>query len=260
MKRYIGASTWSQKDWIGNFYPPKTKPADFLIEYSKRLPTVEIDSTFYAVPKPAVVEAWHQKTPPEFVFSAKLPKIITHEKHLRHCAEEISLFLSVMSLLKEKLGAILIQLPPDFVATLETVETMKQFLQSLPTSEFCFALEVRHRSWLKEKFFERLRLHRVALALTDLPVMNHIFLQTAPFVYARWLGDRAVLSEPFTKLELDKTEEMTLWAKRISGLQAEHFFGYFNNHYAGHSPSSVAAFNQILSETEKGGQVEPPFA
>ncbi|MCS6990189.1 MAG: DUF72 domain-containing protein [Chloroherpetonaceae bacterium] len=257
MKCLIGASTWSQKDWVGNFYPPKTKPADYLSEYAKRLPTVEIDSTFYAIPRASVVDGWRERTPPDFAFSAKLPKVITHEKRLRDSSETLKEFLNVISRLQEKLGALLIQLPPDFVATLETVETMKAFLGALPTSEFRFALEARHRSWLKEKFFDRLRLTRVALALTDQPAMTGVYEQTTSFVYVRWLGDRRRLSEPFTTLKLDKTAEMKEWAKRLCAMKGEVAFGYFNNHYAGHSPSSAALFNAMLSEiakTEKGDQ------
>lgn len=250
MKYLIGTSTWSQKDWVGNFYPPKTKPADFLVEYAKRFPTVEIDSTFYAIPRESVVDGWRDKTPPGFIFSAKLPRAITHERYLRDSSETLLLFLKTISRLQEKLGAILIQLPPDFAATLDTVETMKSFLHSLPTSEFRFALEARHASWLKEKFFDRLRLTGVALALTDLPVMTGVQARTAPFMYARWLGDRRILREPFTKLELDKTEEMKRWATMLRAQSGETLFGYFNNHYAGHSPSSVALFNALLSEND----------
>lgn len=247
MKHLIGTSTWSQKDWVGNFYPPKTKPSDFLVEYAKRFSTVEIDSTFYAIPRESVVDSWYEKTPPEFIFSAKVPKVITHEQLLRDCSDPLRLFFNTISRLKEKLGALLIQLPPDFAATLESVEVMKSFLCSLPTSEFRFALEVRHASWLKEKFFERLHLTGVALALTDLPVMSGIETRTAPFMYVRWLGNRRLLSEPFTKLEVDKTEEMQRWAKLLRAQSGEVLFGYFNNHYAGHSPSSVVLFNSFLS-------------
>jgi len=251
MKYLIGTSTWSQKDWVGNFYPPNTKPSDFLLEYAKRFPTVEIDSTFYAIPRASVVESWYEKTPPDFVFSAKIPKIITHEQLLRESSDTLRVFLNTISGLKEKLGALLIQLPPDFAATLESVEVMKTFLHSLPTSEFRFALEVRHASWLKEKFFDRLRLAGVALTLTDLPVMTGIQVRTASFMYVRWLGDRRLLSEPFTKLEIDKTADMRAWAKRLRQQEGDLLFGYFNNHYAGHSPSSVAIFNSLLSENEQ---------
>jgi len=251
MKYLIGTSTWSQKDWVGNFYPPNTRPSNFLLEYAKRFPTVEIDSTFYAIPRASVVESWYEKTPPDFVFSAKIPKIITHEQLLRESSDTLRVFLNTISGLKEKLGALLIQLPPDFAATLESVEVMKTFLHSLPTSEFRFALEVRHASWLKEKFFDRLRLTGVALTLTDLPVMTGIQVRTASFMYVRWLGDRRLLSEPFTKLEIDKTADMRAWAKRLRQQEGDLLFGYFNNHYAGHSPSSVAIFNSLLSENEQ---------
>ncbi len=252
MRYLIGTSTWLQTDWVGNFYPPNTKPSDFLIEYAKHFPTVEIDSTFYAVPRRSVVESWYEKTPPNFLFSAKLPKAITHERRLCDCAETLTLFLDTISHLREKLGVLLIQLPPDFAATLETVEVMKTFLHALPTREFRFALEVRHASWLKEKFFERLRQTGVALTLTDLPVMSHVRVRTASFMYVRWLGDRRLLSEPFVGLKLDKTADMAAWANMLRQEEGDVLFGYFNNHYAGHSPSSVRIFNSLLSAHESG--------
>lgn len=244
---YIGASTWSQKDWVGNFYPPNAKPQDFLAEYATRLPTVEIDSTFYAIPRKSVVESWYDKTPPQFIFSAKFPQSVTHEKKLVDALDDVKHFLDAMSLLKEKLGCLVLQFPPDYAATPESVETMKRFLAALPTQMFRIALEVRHSSWLKEGFFARLHQHRVALAFTDQPAMKGVGVQTAPFIYVRWLGNRKALSEPFTHLVFDKTADMTAWAKFIHSLDFETGFGYFNNHYAGHSPSSVQAFNAIYA-------------
>lgn len=244
---YIGTSTWSQKDWVGNFYPPHAKPQDFLAEYAARFPTVEIDSTFYAIPRKRVVESWYEKTPPHFIFSAKFPQSITHEKKLVNALDDVQLFLDAMSPLKEKLGCLLLQFPPDYAATPESVEAMKRFLAALPTKTFRFALEMRHSSWLKEGFFARLHQHHVALALTDQPAMKGIGVQTAPFIYVRWLGNRKLLSEPFTHLVFDKTADMTAWATFIHSLDFEVGFGYFNNHYAGHSPSSVQAFNAIYA-------------
>ncbi len=246
MKLYIGTSTWSQKDWVGNFYPPHAKPATFLMEYAKQLPTVEVDSTFYAIPRKELVQSWHDKTPDAFIFSAKFPQAITHDKKLLNAADETTLFLNTMSALKEKLGCLVLQFPYTFEATLETVEAMKAYLATLPTAEFRVALEVRHRSWLKEGFFDRLRKHNVALVLTDQPAMHGVFVETATFGYIRWLGNRKLLSEPFTELKLDKTAEMTAWAERIRSFKADTVFGYFNNHYAGHSPTSAMKFKEIF--------------
>jgi uncharacterized protein YecE (DUF72 family) len=246
-KLYIGTSTWSQKDWVGNFYP-QTKPQDFLVEYAKRFPTVEIDSTFYAIPRKSVVESWYDKTPAEFIFSAKFPQSITHEKKLHNASEELKQFLDTMMRLKEKLGCLVLQFPPDYAAMPEHVETMERFLATLPTRSCRIALEVRHRSWLKDQFFALLHQHQIALVFTDQPAMRGVGVQTAPFIYIRWLGNRKLLSEPFTHLVFDKTADMTAWAKFIASLDFEVGFGYFNNHYAGHSPSSVEAFNRIYAE------------
>jgi uncharacterized protein YecE (DUF72 family) len=245
---YIGTSTWMQKDWVGNFYPLKTKSQDYLSEYAKRFPTVEIDSTFYATPRVSVVKSWYDKTPPDFKFSAKFPRLITHEKYLSGAVEEILMFINTMAELKEKLGALLIQLPPEFEATIETVEVMKRFLSVLPQQGFKFALEIRNRSWLKEKFYERLARHEIALTLTDSPVMKGLKVETADFMYLRWLGNRKELTEPFSETRLDKTNELKLWANAIDGFaKAKTVYGYFNNHFAGHSPSSVDEFKKITA-------------
>jgi uncharacterized protein YecE (DUF72 family) len=247
---FIGTSTWSQKDWVGNFYPPKTKPDQYLAAYSEKLPTTEIDSTFYAIPRRSVVENWYSKTPPAFRFSAKFPRVITHEKYLKDVQPETLHFLNTMLALKEKLAALLIQLPPEFEANLQTVETMKTFLAALPTKEIRFALEVRNPSWLREKFYDRLRNSRVALVLTDQPAMKNTIVETADFAYLRWLGDRRELAEPFTELKLDKSAELKAWASAVQNFKAETVFGYFNNHFAGHSPTSAKEFSAMLKNSD----------
>jgi len=105
----VGTSSWSSKDWCGSFYPESIDPAEMIREYSKKLSTVEIDATWYRMPNEKMVDAWNSKTPDGFVFSAKVPKIITHEKYLEDCEAELKEFISVMSRLKDKLGPLLLQ-------------------------------------------------------------------------------------------------------------------------------------------------------
>lgn len=248
---FLGTSTWSQKDWVGNFYPAGTKPKDYLAEYAKRLPTVEVDSTFYAIPQARVVENWYATTPESFVFSAKFPQRITHEKRLIDCAEETALFLETIGLLREKLGALVLQFPFDFEATVQTVEAMKAYLALLPTAEFNIAVEVRNKSWLREGFYERLHKHRVALVLADLPYMPKLAVETADFAYIRWLGDRKALNPPFTQTVIDRKSGLNDWAMIVREMTAKTLYGYFNNHYAGHSPSSVKHFIEAVALKNK---------
>ena len=104
---FLGTSAWTHKDWIGNFYPPNCSPRNYLVEYAKRHPTVEIDSTFYAIPKVTTVKGWKAKTDDRFVFAAKFPQLITHERRLIDCQDEVTMFLDVMAYLDAKLGAAL---------------------------------------------------------------------------------------------------------------------------------------------------------
>ena len=110
----VGTSGWSSKDWCGSFYPESTAPADMISVYSQKLPTVEIDSTWYRMPDVRTVESWKEKTPETFIFSAKVPRIITHEKYLEDCDTELNEFVSVMSRLEGKLSSTRRQSYKDF--------------------------------------------------------------------------------------------------------------------------------------------------
>src|SRR5712692_2786364 len=106
---YIGTSAFTAVGWEGAFYPPGTKPADFLRYYAQHFNSVEVDSTFYRIPSEPTVRGWYVKTPPGFLFAAKVPQVITHEKVLRDCDEDLKHFLTSMDALGEKLGPLLFQ-------------------------------------------------------------------------------------------------------------------------------------------------------
>src|SRR5437867_7193315 len=105
----IGASSWSAPSWEGVFYPPGMPPSDYLAHYAGRFDTVEVDATFYRIPGERMVDAWRERTPSCFVFAAKFPQVITHEKLLEGCAAECAEFLRVMRRLGDKLGPLLLQ-------------------------------------------------------------------------------------------------------------------------------------------------------
>ena len=107
----LGTSSWSSQDWVGVFYPAGTASADFISEYAKHFDTVEVDSTFYRTPSAAMVRNWRARTPSGFLAAAKFPQVITHEKVLVDCANELSEFLKAMDLLGDKLGPLLLQFP-----------------------------------------------------------------------------------------------------------------------------------------------------
>ncbi|HLL98832.1 MAG TPA: DUF72 domain-containing protein, partial [Rubrobacteraceae bacterium] len=111
---YLGTSGWSYADWEGTLYPEGLPAAARLAEYAKHYPTVEIDSTFYGTPRRSTVEKWREIVPEGFLFAAKLPQEITHEKNLVGSGEPAQTFVQTMSLLGDRLGPLLLQLPPSF--------------------------------------------------------------------------------------------------------------------------------------------------
>jgi uncharacterized protein YecE (DUF72 family) len=241
----LGTQGFSHNDWVGLFYPPGTQPADYLAYYSRIFPTVELDTTYYRIPTKELIRRWDAHTPATFVFSAKLFKGITHERILADCGELLSAFVGNMSLLGEKLGVLVVKLPPQFKVT--EFEILRAFLKTLP-SGFRFAVEVRDRKFLTDELFMLLRDHNVAFCMQDLYYMPRMAQVTAEFAYIRWMGRRADV-KVFDRIQIDRTERMEKWGALIRQLPAsvQQVYGYFNNHYAGHSPDSVRQMARLLS-------------
>lgn len=235
-KVHIGTMGWSYKFWIGNFY---TEGSDNLLgEYAKNFHTVEIDNTFYRIPSKDTVRNWKEETPDDFIFSAKFPRKITHIKKLQDCREELDVFIDHISLLGNKLGPLLLQLPPDFKP--DSFEIVKDFLAGLPGG-YRFAVEVRNKKWLDERFYDLLRDSGVALVLVDHPWMPEMSTITADFTYIRWEGDRRKVAGTLGKVERDRSREISDWAGKIKGFivgQTE-IFGYFSKSYSGYPPGDV---------------------
>jgi uncharacterized protein YecE (DUF72 family) len=243
-KIYLGTQGWSYKDWVGPFYPPGTRAGDYLSRYAEIFDAVELDTTFYAIPRPELVDTWRRSTPDAFRFTAKLPRSITHDRHLVDSSEELAEFLSAMDLLGDKLGAILVQLPPDF--TVEERPALEAFLDQLPDG-YRFAAEFRHRSWLNEDTYELLTNHGVAWTMLDLHYMPRTDELTADFTYVRWLGDRRKI-ERMHEVQIDRRPQLDAWAERLDEVarKVQTIFGFANNHYSGHSPSDIRYMRERL--------------
>ena len=201
----LGTSAFTAEGWEGSFYPPGMKPADYLTYYATKFNTVELDNTFYRTPALSTVKGWHAKTPADFLFAAKVPQVITHEKVLEDCQEDLSGFLKTMDALGDKLGPLLFQLgyfnKSKFKNGGEFLARLKPFLEKLPKG-YKFALEIRNKDWMDVALTDLLREHGVALALIDqswVPrpweMINKLDLITANFSYVRWLGDRKGIEE-----------------------------------------------------------------
>ncbi|HUK53054.1 MAG TPA: DUF72 domain-containing protein [Candidatus Binatia bacterium] len=273
----LGTSAFTAAGWEGVFYPEEMKPADYLTFYAQHFDTVEIDSTYYRTPLAATVRGWEAKTPPGFLFSAKVPQTVTHEKVLVDCDAEFQEFVERMQLLGEKLGVLLLQFPyfnkMAFASVDGFLDRLRPFLKRLPRG-VRFALEVRNKGWLGVKLYDLLRSHQVALALIDHPWMprpSQLFRETDPvtadFAYIRWLGDRKGIEErtkSWEKTIVDRRSELTEWANvcwKISG-RGVLIFAYANNHYAGHAPATVRLFQEIWGKqcgvSQKGAASSAP--
>lgn len=268
----LGTASWSSREWEGVFYPKGTPQQQYIVEYSRKLPTVEIDSSFYGIPRRSTLESWRDSTPEGFLFAAKAPKIITHDKCLVDCREETAEFLRAISLLGDRLGPILFQFQyysrKKGMTSDEFFERLKPFVEQLPPEGFCYAVEVRNKTWINNRLLDLLHEHRIALALIDHPYMYEpedllAFenILTAPFAYVRWLGDRYAiekLTEVFNQTIIDRRADLERWVpviKHILDAQVP-IFGYFNNHYSGYAPADIELFIGILQDAQRREQAD----
>ena len=258
---YIGTSAFTAAGWEGSFYPAGMKPADYLTYYATKFNSVEVDSTFYRTPSAATVNGWARKTPDGFIFSVKVPQVITHEKMLTGAEAEFKLFVDTMDLLGEKLGPLVLQFPyfnrTKFKSGGEFTKLLTIFMKKLPRGHK-FAVEIRNKSWLDARFADALRSCNVALVLQDhawMPRPTALFEKfdpiTADFTYIRWLGDRKGIEErtkTWDTVIVDRTQELAEWVEIVRKVHKRRIqiFVYANNHYAGHAPETVEQFQHML--------------
>jgi len=169
---------------------------------------------------------------------------ITHEKTLAGCAREAEAFVSTMSDLGDRMGPLLLQLPPSF--TVEGMGVLEDFLDGLPGGAR-YAVEVRHRSWLGSDLAEMLRERGVALTLIDYPRMPRMEEATADFSYVRWLGNRQEFQSGHTHLKKERDDDLRWWSDLVGRFleEGKTVFAYANNHYQNHSPSTLERFLEI---------------
>jgi uncharacterized protein YecE (DUF72 family) len=241
---YLGTSGWSYADWEGTLYPEALPSASRLAEYAKYFATVEIDSTFYGTPRRSTVEKWREIVPDGFLFAAKFPQEVTHESNLVGSEAESESFVRTMAELGDRLGPLLLQLPPSF--DVEGMGVLEDFLKRLPEG-FRYAVEVRHRSWLESDLPEMLSERGVALTLIDYPRMPRMEQATADFSYIRWLGDRREFPSGHTHLKKERDDDLRWWSDLVGHFLQEGrtVFAYANNHYQNHSPSTLDRFLEI---------------
>jgi len=239
----LGTSGWSYRDWIGPLYKKKQK--SMLSAYCKVFKTVEINSTFYRYPSKGMAMGWLKYSPTDFVFVAKLPKLITHEKKLslaEGVEDDLKRFCELMEPLhlNGKLGCILIQLPPRFGFDLDL---MADFFKVLPTN-IKFAVEFRDLSWMRDETWRLLKKYEVAYTIVDEPLLPPEVHVTSKIAYFRWHGRG---TRPWYNYRYG-INELKPWVPKVKEVasKVETVYGYLNNHYHGYAVENCLQVLEML--------------
>jgi len=232
MNFYVGTSGYSYKEWKGTFYPEDLPDKQMLRFYGERFRSVEINNTFYRMPKASVLEAWAKEVPADFMFVLKASQRITHHQRLKDADDSVSYLLEVAGALKERLGPLLFQLPPYLR---KDAPRLREFLVLLPSDRRA-AFEFRHQSWFDDEVFGLLRDHRAVLCIAEAENDLEIpFVSTADWGYLRLrrpdYGDA----------------ELKAWAKRVHEQEWREAFIFFKHEEEGKGPEMAKRFLKLAA-------------
>ena len=242
---WVGTSGWQYDDWAGTFYPPRFARHRWLGWYARRFPTVEINATFYRLPKTPAVEGWRDRVPAGFRYAVKGSRYLTHNKKLRDPEEPVRTITGRLAPLRPVHGVWLWQLPPNLHRDTERLE---RFLAALPPTPR-HAVEFRHTSWYEPEVEDALRRHRVAWVWLSDRQMPDAAPLTTDLVYLRFhgLGD-----DTGARYRWDYTvDELAPWVERVRTAVAggADAWVYFNNDFAANAPRNAATFTDLLGDT-----------
>lgn len=232
---YVGTSSYSLKEWVGTFYPPKTPAKEYLHYYASRIGTVEINYTYRHFPRPSTAEKWAAETPESFRFSFKMHQSVTHINRLKGIDSSVYDFLKALEPLGPRLGVVLFQLPPSFRADLVLLE---QVLEELPKDKQ-FAFEFRHPSWDNPETIHLLQKAGVALCNAELEVRDAIPPVTANHLYIRIRKEPPYSEEEMEAIQRKITQGMK---------EAEDLYVYVKHEVAGLAPQVAL---QLQSEEQR---------
>jgi uncharacterized protein YecE (DUF72 family) len=232
MNLYVGTSGYSYKQWKGTFYPKGLPDKQMLRHYGERFRTVEINYTFRRLPTESVLQTWAAAVPEGFRFVLKAPEEITHGRRLKNAGEVVSRLVEVAGTLKERLGPILFQLPPNLR---KDAPRLREFLALLPRQRRA-AFEFRHQSWFDEEVFGLLRDHQAALCIAEAEDDLEVpFVATADWGYLRLrrpdYGDA----------------ELKTWAKRVQGQGWRDAFVFFKHEDEGKGPQMATRLLELAA-------------
>ncbi len=222
-----GTSGYSYKEWKGSFYPDDLAAGDMLRYYATKLPAVEINNTFYRLPRASVLESWAQQVPDDFRFAIKASRRITHMKRLKDAADETTYLLDTVDTLESRLGVVLFQLPPNLRKDLPRLE---QFFDDL-SQPVRAVFEFRHESWLDDEVFDCLRQRNCALCAADVDdEPEPDLVRTADWGYLR-----------LRRMSYKKAD-LARWAAKVQTQSWEEAFVFFKHEDEGAGPKLAAQF------------------
>jgi uncharacterized protein YecE (DUF72 family) len=234
---WVGTSGWQYASWKGMFYPKGVPQRAWLEYYSSSFPVVEVNNSFYTLPKESTFDRWKETSPQGFLFVVKASRYITHIRRLREAKDSVDLFWSRATRLGKKLGPILFQLPPNFRAD---PALLKDFLGVLPATMRA-AFEFREDSWRTGQVYELLDRAGAAWVMADRPGWQVPNVVTGGWSYIRFHEGRAT-HPAYSRRKL------RAWADRIASLGAEEVFAFFNNDALAAAPADASALMEILAE------------
>jgi len=228
----VGTSGFSYKEWKGSFYPDKWKPEDMLRYYAERLTTVEINNTFYRMPRAELLLGWAAQVPESFVFVLKGSQRITHIKRLKDAGEAVSYLFEAAAQLGPRLGPVFFQLPPNFK---KDTERLRGFLEILPQGR-PVAFEFRHESWFDDEVYEVLQAAGAALCAADTDESGDA---GAPIVPTGRFGYLRLRRAEYSDADLQG------WADKVRAQTWDRAFVFFKHEDAGKGPAMAARFRTI---------------
>ncbi len=236
---WIGTSGWQYDHWRGRFYPDRLPKSRWFEHYAQRFDTVEINSTFYHLPRAGTVEKWRQAAPEGFTYAAKANRYITHIKKLREVAEEVGRFFEVIDFFEDTLGAVLYQLPPSLHKDLERLDA---FIECLPARRHA-VFEFRHSSWYDDETFDLLNRRNVAFCVHDMAGNQSPRVVTGEMVYVRFHGTTGRYAGNYTDAMLEE------WAGWLKGQRknVRAVYAYFNNDVEGHAVNNARTLRSLLT-------------
>ncbi len=242
-KLHIGTSGWSYRHWQGVFYPPEAKPDRYLEYYCTKFSCVELNSSFYNLPRASTADGWKDRTPEQFRFCLKMSRYITHQLQLVDPEDSLVKFFEIFGRMRDKLGPVLVQLHPGLQYDKQLIIDFLEILKE-NYNQYRFALEIRNKSWINEAFFNLLSEYDTGFVIADsgnrYPFHEAI---TTDFVYLRFHGREQLYASDYNEDVLKYyADKINCWLEGNSEIWA-----FFNNDFYGYAVKNASQLEQILA-------------